>query len=116
MQVVFLGVDYPDYFRGYHHPCLQVRVSKEIHTNAEVAKMLHTEVEDMAYLFSDEELEVFARFIAELRHKPEEIGLSTPSVMLFGVGEDDTEGPFAYFSLGEPQTHTFLGHQITFLD
>lgn len=103
MQVVFLGVNWPQYFSGYHNIVLQVPVDKTEYTNAELADMIDNEVTDMYDFFDEDELAVWDSFVAMLRAYPDE-------------DDDMGEYPYAYFSLGNPHTVSTLGHQITFLD
>jgi len=125
MQVIFLGVNWPQYFSGYHRPTINFDMPFRNPTFAELADEIDGAISDYGYdLFDEEEVGFFDAYAAQLRTTPSKRCFDKPytdrnvwrqwqRASMKDWGEDCM--PQMYFSLGEPKK-MHHGYHLTFLD
>jgi hypothetical protein len=109
MRVIFLGIDHPQYFSGYHHPVLQVPIYKKKYTCEEIAEEIESELNAFwDYIFGDEEnIEpLYNQFISELRSQGKKVFFKADKSMYeyFRAlkNDENSESLYFYFSVGNP--------------
>ena len=102
-KIALLDICSPDYFTGYHLPCLAVSIYKTI-TFAEIAKEIESEYNytyDYINPNDDKEIdEMYDNLIAEYKSKGNEIYFECEDISEI----EDIDPNYAYFSIINPVT------------
>ena len=114
-QVALLDICLPDYFTGYHKPCLQVALYGQM-TNKELAEEIMQEFNFcFDYLNEDDDKEItklYEDYCAELNKNGDAIFYKGDPDLNEDSDLDDYECAYAYFSIINP---TYV-NGIMFLD
>ena len=109
MKVIFLGIDHPEYFSGYHHPVLQVPIHKKKYTCEEIADEIESEFNAFCdYICgNDENTEpLYEQFKAELKAQGKKVFFKADKTMdeYFRAlkNDENAESLYFYFSVGNP--------------
>lgn len=101
-----IGFDHPDYWSGYHLPCLQIAVYDAM-TNLEIVEQLRSELNlyfDMFENWSKEDDDLFNEYCKKLLETPDKIGIDPRYENNPEEWDDCVEPMNLYFSFVNPVT------------